>query len=211
MICVSISDPGQISKAVQSGARMIELRLDLIRSDPAALFSGLPAQVKVVATCRPGDYDTDERISLLSSAIGLGAAYVDLELESSDRFAGQLMAEAARHRCDVIFSHHDFEATPDREDLISKLEHCYTRGGDVAKIATRVHDQRDLLNLLSLYDLPGRKVILGMGAPGRITRVVSPYLGAEFTFASPEAGNETAPGQLDTEQLNAIYKVINKP
>lgn len=189
---------------------MIELRLDLIRSDPAELFTGMPSKVKVVATCRPGDYGMDERISLLSSAIELGAAYVDLELESPDRFTGQLMEAAARNKCEVIFSHHDFEVTPDLEELISKLEQCFKRGGDVAKIATQVHNRQDILNLLSLYGLPGRKVVLGMGAPGRITRVAGPCLGAEFTFASPGAGKETAPGQLDVKQLNAIFNVINR-
>jgi len=79
----------------------------------------------------------------------------------------------------------------------------------VAKIATQVGNRQDLLNLLSLYGLPGRKVVLGMGARGRIARVMGPYLGAEFTFASPGSGNETAPGQLSAAQLNAIYKVIN--
>jgi 3-dehydroquinate dehydratase-1 len=89
------------------------------------------------------------------------------------------------------------------------MDQCYERGGAVAKIATRVQGRQDLLNLLSLYEMPGRKVVLGMGTLGRITRVVGPYLGAEFTFASPGTSDETAPGQLSAEQLIAIYKVIN--
>ena len=49
-----------------------------------------------------------------------------------------------------------------------------------------------------------------MGKLGRISRVMGPYLGAEFTFAAPGEGEETAPGQLSYDQLEAIYKVINK-
>jgi len=45
---------------------------------------------------------------------------------------------------------------------------------------------------------------------GRITRVMGPYLGAAFTFASLEEGGDTAPGQLTVEQLNEIYKVIDE-
>ena len=47
---------------------------------------------------------------------------------------------------------------------------CYEKGADIAKIATRVNASEDIRNLMSLYDLPGKKVILGMGDLGRITR-----------------------------------------
>jgi 3-dehydroquinate dehydratase-1 len=87
---------------------------------------------------------------------------------------------------------------------------CYEKGGEIAKIATQVNAPYDIRNLLSLYDLPGKKVILGMGPLGRITRLMGPYLGAEFTFASAGEGGGTAPGQLTVKQLNDIYKVINE-
>jgi len=53
-------------------------------------------------------------------------------------------------------------------------------------------------------------VVIGMGEKGRITRVMAPFLGAEFTFASPESGGETAPGQLSVNQLNELFNVINQ-
>ncbi|MEN8156565.1 MAG: type I 3-dehydroquinate dehydratase [Bacteroidota bacterium] len=209
MICVSIGDPSQIAPTVAMGTRLLELRLDLLRSRPEELFPVIPEGIETVVTCRPGSYNDQERIVLLSDAIALGATYVDLELESPDEFTGPLLEAADRHGCKVIISHHDFEETPGRKILGNKLEQCFERGGAIAKIATQVHSKEDVINLLSLYSLPGRKVVLGMGADGRITRVVGPYLGAEFTFASPGEGNETAPGQLDAEQLIAIYKVID--
>ncbi len=209
MICVSISDPSQIAPTVASGSRLLELRLDLLRRRPEALFSVIPKGIRTVVTCRPGSYSDQERIVLLGEAIALGATYVDLELESPVGFTEPLLEAADRHGCQVIVSHHDLEETPGREILGNKLEQCFESGGAIAKIATQVHKREDVINLLSLYSLPGRKVVLGMGAAGRITRVAGPYLGAEFTFASPGDGNETAPGQLDAEQLKAIYKVID--
>ena len=115
----------------------------------------------------------------------LGASYVDIELESSDGFADRVKRITADHACDVIFSYHNFDNTPGGTELKGILEHCFDRGGDVAKIATSVNSQSDIRNLISLYGLPGRKIVLGMGEAGRITRVVGPYLGGEFTFASP--------------------------
>jgi 3-dehydroquinate dehydratase-1 len=209
MICISISKASQIGTAIGSGAELIELRLDLLGAEPEELYSMVPAGIKTVATCRPGEYDEKERISYLTGAIGLGASYVDVELESSGSYAEVIMKSASIHGCEVIFSHHDFSGTPGRKELKDKLEHCYRRGGAVAKIATRVHNREDLQNLVSLYELPGRKVVLGMGTLGRITRVIGPYLGAEFTFASPGDGQETASGQLSAAQLNDIYKMID--
>ncbi len=209
MICISISDFSQLLPVIEGGAQLIELRLDLIRIRPSVLFPKIPAGIKTLVTCREGEYSGLERISLLCEAIELGATYMDLELESAEAFAAGILPVAEKHGCEVIFSHHDFQGTPDEDELRSKIEACYKRGGVIAKIATHVESQLDVIKLLSLYQLPGRKVVLGMGDAGRITRVAAPLLGSEFTFASPGEGDETAPGQLSASQLNAIYKILN--
>lgn len=209
MICISISELSQLKPVFDKGAELIELRLDLLASHPLEIFPKIPAGIKTVATCRPGIYSEKERIALLIDAIELGASYVDLELESKEAFVRELMQSMEKTSCEAIFSHHDFTGTPGPKNLRNKLEECYNRGGVVAKIATLVHSSEDALNLLSLHSFPGRKVILGMGSKGRITRVAAPLLGSEFTFASPGEGGETAPGQMNAEQLQTIYNIIN--
>ncbi len=208
MICTSISDSSQLDTVLKGGAELIELRLDLIGQQPSELYSKIPSGVKSIATCREGVYGEKERLELLKDSIELGASYVDIELETTDVFARELMASAEKTGCELIFSHHDFEGTPSLEELRSKLEACYSRGGALAKIATLVQSKEDVLKLFSLYSHPGRKVVLGMGPQGRITRLAAPILGSEFTFASPFEGGETAPGQMSAEQLKAIYKIL---
>jgi 3-dehydroquinate dehydratase-1 len=210
MICVSVSHISQLEKAVASGAALLELRLDLIGEKPAKLFPDIPKTIKTIATCRPGKVKDEERAALLKHSLELGAAYVDLETESPDGFLSDIRQTADNYRAGVIVSYHNFERTPGREDLESVMIGCYEKGGDIAKIATRVNGSDDLLNLIALYGLPGQKVIIGMGEQGRILRIVSPYLGASFTYASLEEGEETAPGQLSMKQMNDIYKVIDK-
>jgi 3-dehydroquinate dehydratase-1 len=209
MICISISDISQLDPVIKGGAELIELRLDLISARPKELYAGVPAEVKTVVTCREGEYSEQERIKILNEAIKLGASYVDLELESIVSFSDQIMKVAEKHGCQVIFSHHDFKATPGEHELKKLLEACYNRGGAVAKIATLVQSVEDVYKLLSLYGHPGRKVVLGMGHAGRITRVAAPLLGSEFTFASPSEGEITAPGQMSAEQLKTIYNIIS--
>jgi 3-dehydroquinate dehydratase type I len=138
MICVSISEENQVKPALEKGAVFLELRLDLIRAEPGALYENIPSGVKTLVTCRPGPYTDQERSDLIMKSIKLGANYIDLELESGVRFSEPLQEKAAAHGCDVIFSHHDFKATPETAFLEGILEECYLRGGGVAKIATMV-------------------------------------------------------------------------
>ena len=210
MICVSVAHISGLDQAIHSGAGLIELRLDLIREPPSKLFPLLPKAVETIVTCRPGVYSDSERVELLKAGMKLGATYVDIEIETSAEDMELLNSAAEQAGTSVIISYHNFKRTIDREDLESVMIACYEKGGEIAKIATRVNAPEDIRNLLSLYDLPGKKVILGMGPKGRITRVMGPYLGAEFTFASTGAGGETAPGQLTVNQLNELYKVIDE-
>ena len=211
MICVSIAHMAQINRVLQSDVTLVELRLDLIKEDPQKIYSLLAADVKSIATCRPDGYQETERITLLKECLDLGASFVDIEVESSASFVKEMTDHVNSCQAEVIVSYHNFELTPGRHELNEMMIRCYERGGNIAKIATTVNSLEDTRNLLSLYDLPGRKVVIGMGGEGRITRIMAPYLGAEFTFASLESEGETAPGQLSVKQLNEIYKVINQP
>jgi 3-dehydroquinate dehydratase type I len=196
--------------AIRSGAGMIELRLDLIREHPSKLLPLIPKNIKTIVTCRGGVYGDREGMELLKDGILLGASFVDMEIETPAAQIELLKSTAREAGCGIILSYHNFERTADREDLESLMIACYEKGADIAKIATQVNAPEDVRNLLSLYELPGKKVILGMGSMGRITRVTGPYLGAAFTFASVGEGGETAPGQLTVKQLNEIYKVIDE-
>lgn len=209
MICVSISHLTQLDRVLAQGAALVELRLDLIAEDPEVLYERIGKDVKTVVTCRPETVSDTERARLLAACIHHGATYVDLELEADSGFTYPLIELAGEKACEVIISHHDFERTPSEETLQDLLGQCFQRGANVAKIATMVHDRDDLVRLFSLYRSRGRKVVLGMGDAGRISRVAGPYLGAEFTFAAPGEGSETAPGQLSFQELQDINKLID--
>lgn len=209
MICVSVAHVSGLKEAFESGAGLIELRLDLIRESPAKLFPKIPKNLETIITCRSGVYSKEERLELLLLGMELGADYVDIEIESAPGDMDRLISTAGKEGTRLIISYHNYERTADREDLESMMIACYEKGAEIAKIATQVNAPEDVRNLLNLYDFPGKKVILGMGPLGRITRVVAPYLGAEFTFASTTEAGETAPGQLSVKQLNDLYKVID--
>ncbi len=210
MICVSIAQITQIVEVLRSGVGLIELRLDLMGKFPAEIYTLIPQGTKTIATCRPGIYSEEEKILLLKSCMDLGASFIDIEIESSRDHLNELINYAQKCGSGVLISYHNFDQTPNRSELVRMMNMCYTLGGTIAKIASHVNSVEDIRNLISLYDTPGKKIVIGMGKLGRITRIMAPYLGAEFTFASPGVGGGTAPGQLSLKQLNELYKVIDE-
>ena len=210
MICVSLGNisPDNALKLCQQ-VQMVEIRTDLLRWSSNDYLKVIESGVKTVFTCRPGYYNEAERLNLFEFAIKSGAGYIDIEFESDSDFLEKIREIKKLHSAELIISYHNFECTPTREDLENILQKCYIMGAEVAKIACRVFSYTDVAILLSLYEKSGRKVIIGMGNPGKISRIAALYLGAEFTFASTGRGDETAEGQIDYKTLNEITKLIN--
>ena len=208
MICLSIQNKAQLSAIKSREHSYIELRFDLLQESPRQIIPLLDKDLKIIATCRPGNLPEKDRIDILRESIKLGVSFIDIEIEADNITVNSLKQLASENKCEVIVSWHDFNTTPDRAELLTILESCYKKGGDIAKIASMVNHRLDMVNLMSLYSEPGRKVVIGMGEMAGLTRVAAPILGAEFTFASSGRSDETAPGQLTIEELVSIYKTI---
>ena len=209
MICISIGKIGMIDEVNQLKPSLVEVRYDLIRRSPEMVVGQLNDTILHVATCRPGIISDNERLDILRESIDLGAVYVDIELESDPDFLSKIIRYARKKSTHVIISYHNFDETPDTNVLRETLKQCYDLGGDVAKIACQVKILEDSARLLSLYAEKGRKVVLGMGNFGKITRIAATQLGAEFTFASLNVTDATAPGQLTYSEMKLIDKMLN--
>lgn len=182
---------------------MAEIRIDLLDLMPNQLEMVFSSHKNLIATCRPGRYDDAQRASMLLRAVEAGAAWVDLEIETSTEWRKPLIALARSKRCRVIISWHCFGKTPNDTELFSIVDSLYTAGADVAKIACLSNSRKDSARLMSLYSKYNNLIAIGMGKVGVITRIASLQLGAPFTFASIE-DDVTAPGQisyLDMEKL----------
>lgn len=208
MICISISKSENISEALKLTPDLMEIRYDLIRKKSSFLDSSINSKTKQIATCRPGEYSEKERFEILKEAIKSGAAYVDVEVDSRPDYLSDIMILARKYSCQLIISYHNFTETPSFEDLKDILKSCYSLGADIAKIACFVNKKTDAARLLSLYAEEGRKVILGMGEMGRITRIAALKLGAEFTFVAPSEDSITAPGQLSYKEFVTLSNQI---
>ncbi len=210
MICVSIAE-NTVERCLSSleGIDFAEIRLDALKTDRAGVQSVFSRHRRLIATCRPREKSEEERKTLLITAIEAGAAYVDIEVESNDGYRKTIVRKAISNRCCVIMSYHNYQKTPSMEKLKQYVNLCFDSGAEIAKIACTSHSPRENARLLGLLQEDRPVIPVGMGKKGAITRIVAPFLGSPFTYASRALGRETAPGQLDYVKLKNIMETLN--
>jgi 3-dehydroquinate dehydratase type I len=201
-------------------ADLVEWRLDCLssfsRTDLEALLAarGKP----VIVTYRPrregGHYEGPEgpRLQALSVAVEAGAEHIDVELSTPPAACQDLLAQARAAGSRVILSFHDFDGMPPVESLYRRLEEAWERGADIAKVACQARGWEDNLTIFEVvrYARQHRRdiIALAMGEAGRLSRAVTPLLGAYLTFAALSPGRESAPGQMTPAELQQIWKLL---
>lgn len=219
MICTSIQNKTleEIFAIFEDGqVEMAEIRLDRCPLDDEAieeLFSN--TDIPLIATCRIAEsasmQDAEHKLRI---AIEAGAKYVDVELEAPAPMGKRLRRAARENGTSLIRSFHDFEKTPELEDLIAVVAKCMLFGADVIKVVTTANSPEDAERVKALYSavipsedgdrtIPeGTLTAFSMGEHGRQSRLDALKFGAPFTYASLESGAETAPGQWSTEEMS---------
>ena len=209
MICVSINEL-TVEDCLKrlKGEQLAEIRLEELNPDLEELEILFSQPLKLIATCRPGKLTEKERLDILNNAIISGATYVDIEYDVSTKFRKKIISIANKYNCELIISYHNYQLTPEANELEKLINLSFSSGADICKIACRINDQSDIGRIFSLYDSDKRIIALGMGDKGKLTRIIAPLLGAEFTYVSSEPGKETAPGQLSKNTILEILKQI---
>jgi len=221
-ICVSLSskDPHELYRKAQRAealsADLVEVRLDKLHSHHGISKVAAAVKIPVIATNRPvsqkGSFagSESERLSQLMDAIEGGADYVDIESPTSH--LDQVIETFRKTRAKVILSHHDHSRTPKLSELKSTLAKLQKSKSDLHKIVTTARSLEDNLTILSLLKTSRRTsplVSFAMGKPGVWSRILAPFYGADFTYASLRRGLETAPGQPSISDLRRIYETID--
>jgi len=206
-----------IRRAEESGADIIELRLDYMGSELLDALDRLKDFVKytsvpLIATNRHAgqggmwNLSEEQRINVLLKAAEAGFTYVDFELvtEGLRDVVGAVKTYGAR----VIISFHDFNSTPSLSELERIVRAEVEAGADICKVVTMANGLDDSIKCLILtYEVSQKYDVIcfAMGRYGLLSRVLSPIFGASFTYASLGVGFETASGQLTIEDLREIY------
>lgn len=188
-----------------------ELRIDLIGGVWRELVAGLDRPwIACNRRIEEGGYwqgSESERIRELIDAVDLGAAIIDVELATPDIEA--IIGEV-KGRAELLISYHNLDETPSLETMQDIVEKQLSVGADICKVVTTARSFADniaVLQLISYY--PDIKIVaFAMGPQGYLSRVLSPFVGGYFTYASVEEGRESAAGQMTISDLKSIYQLM---
>lgn len=222
-ICVSLLPKNHtealslIKKAGTLDPDLIELRLDFL--EPTINFNELAAHGNKlkIATIFSKSNETKPNITgvnqqnILLNAAKQGFNYVDVGLSSPK--LKSFINKIKTLDCSPIVSFHDFAGSLSLFDLEKILDKEISSGAEVCKIVTtanKIEDNIGLLDFVSKKSTKTRLVCFCMGNLGKISRLLSPFYGSFFTFASLEKGSETANGQLSIQEMKEIYKILER-
>lgn len=153
-----------------------------------------------------------EKVRLLHEVISKTSVdYVDYEASNEAQFVAGLQDAAREHGKKLILSYHNFNETPDNENLIQTGTHAAKLGADVVKLAVMPKSQEDVLRLLEVtrrldqtLDVP--VITMSMGELGALSRVIGWAYGSVLTFA---VGVEaSAPGQIPLGDLRRAVEAV---
>jgi len=212
MICISIGRTrhrkviAEHQALAQRGAELVELRLDYLGRQPdfTRLLKDRPTPTLV--TCRRQSdrgrwrRSEEERLALLRAAIVAEVEYVDLEIDVAEGIPRYGKTQR-------IISYHNFDETPDDEDLLKIHNELCRLDPDIVKLVTMANSPGDMVRILQLVQSSGVPTIgFCMGEFGSPSRILCGKYGSPFTYASFSSERELAPGQIAFDEMQDVYR-----
>jgi len=138
---------------------------------------------------------------------------LDVELFSGEKVVEEIIDHAHQNQVKVIASNHDFEKTPSKEEIVSRLRKMQEIGADILKIAVMPKSTKDVITLLSATEEMSANyaqqpiVTMSMSGIGAVSRIAGETFGSAITFGA--AKKASAPGQILVEDLRNVLKILH--
>jgi len=139
---------------------------------------------------------------------------VDVEVFTGDDIVKEIIEGAHSCGVKVVASNHDFDKTPDKDDIVGRLRKMQELGADIPKIAVMPQNKEDVLTLLMATEEMTRKyadrpiITMSMAGTGVISRLCGEVFGSALTFGA--AKKASAPGQMGVEDLSTVLNLLHK-
>lgn len=138
---------------------------------------------------------------------------IDVELFTGDDIVKEIVEKAHEAGVKVVMSNHDFNKTPEREEIVRRLCRMQELNADLPKIAVMPKSTGDVLKLLCATNDMVTKyaetpiITMSMGGLGVISRIAGETFGSALTFGA--AGTASAPGQIDINNLVSVLDILH--
>ena len=153
-------------------------------------------------------------VKLNEMAVKTGFAdLVDAEAFTGTDEVNTIVETAHLYGVKVIASNHDFQKTPPKEEIVSRLCFMQECGADIVKIAVMPRSKKDVLTLLLATEEMVREhaqcpvVTMSMSEVGVVSRICGEAFGSALTFGAVKKAS--APGQLGAEELRMVLKILH--
>lgn len=136
---------------------------------------------------------------------------IDLEVFKNETDVVSTTNLAKEHSVAVVMSNHDFDKTPDQNEIVKRLKLMESLGADVCKIAVMPNTSDDVLTLLSATNEANKEVkkpiiTMSMGKLGLVSRLAGGVFGSTLSFGA--VGKISAPGQIESEKLRKFIDTL---
>ena len=139
---------------------------------------------------------------------------IDVEAFTGEEIVKSMIQEAHSYGVKVIASNHDFDATPEKDEIVRRLRMMQDYGADIPKMAVMPRNKQDVLTLLSATlemseQFADRPIItMSMTGTGVVSRLAGETFGSALTFGA--ATKASAPGQINVSELEQVLDIIHK-
>lgn len=139
---------------------------------------------------------------------------IDVELFNKEEDVQFLVEAAHENGVFVIISNHDFQGTPEQQEIISRLRKAQELGGDLPKIAVMPQGPGDVLTLLAATNVMREQyadrpiITMSMAGAGVISRIAGEIFGSALTFGA--AHKPSAPGQIAVTELRNVLTLLHR-
>jgi 3-dehydroquinate dehydratase/shikimate dehydrogenase len=206
-VCAETADEliRQIKRA-EDLADFIEIRFDCLEKGEFEKLN-YPYNENYIFTFRPEEQGGKRELTLRERE--------DFWNSGNDFCGGDFEEDVIENHLDwlykpVICSYHDFNGVPDNLMQIYERVKFANANIDVIKIAVQAADIVDTIPIWKLLEkakFENQQIIpIAMGESGKWTRILGLAHGAFLTYASLDAGQETAPGQVSAKDLIEVYR-----
>lgn len=158
--------------------------------------------------------EADKYVELNINAAKTGLVdAVDVEAFTGDEYVKAVVEAAHENGVKVVGSNHDFDKTPEKDDIVGRLRKMQELGVDVPKIAVMPQNKKDVITLLAATEemftnYADRPIItMSMAETGAISRLSGEAFGSALTFGA--VGKVSAPGQINVEDLKTVLNIVH--